>query len=101
MCGLRELYDELIDTGMFRSKRHFKHCLKLMKSKNRVQIVCQGPTEIGSPNLKFAVKLTGKGQRTYLFFRNSYRNKAARLAAEQASGEGAASTKPAGLTDAL
>lgn len=95
MCGLRELYEEVMDSGMFRSKRHFKQCLKMMKCKNRVQIICLGPVAIGSPNLKFAVKLTGKGQRTYLFYRNHYR---ARVAVE---GEGDNDGKPSGLTDAL
>lgn len=81
-CGLRELWEEAEQTGMFKSKRHFKHCLKLLKSRQRVDVTCLGPERVGSAKLKFSARLTRRGARTYLWFRQSYRNQLAKKLAD-------------------
>lgn len=97
MLSMTELYDDLSNScDLFRSRRHFKHCLKLMRAKNRVQVICLGPESIGSSVLKFAVKLTGQGQRTYLWFRQGHRAWASKQITD-----GTTTGTGGGLTDAL
>lgn len=88
--GLRELWEEVEQTGMFKSKRHFKHCLKILKSRQRVDVICLGPQRVGSAKLKFSARLTRRGARTYLWFRQSYRNQLAKKLADANSPSDAA-----------
>lgn len=94
-CGLLELWEEVEETGMFKSKRHFKHCLKLLKSRQRVDVMCIGPERVGSAKLKFSARLTRRGARTYLWFRQSYRNRIAKKLAD-ANNPGEAGAKQQG-----
>lgn len=59
------LYQEADKSGLMRSHRHFKHCLRMMKDQNRVKVICLGPEKVGSAKRKFAVGLTRKGTILY------------------------------------
>lgn len=69
MADHKELFEETSSTGLFKSRRHFKHCLKLMKCSKRVDIICLGPERVGSSHRKFSVKLTTRGARIYSSYR--------------------------------
>lgn len=69
MADHRELFEEISTSGMFKSRRHFKHCLKLMKLSKRLDIICLGPEKVGKSRRKFAVKLTARGERIYTCYR--------------------------------
>lgn len=84
-----KLYEEVNESGLFRSHRHFKHCLKMMRTQNRVKIVCNGPERIASAKLAFSVKLTAKGRSVYRYYR------------EQHARREVAKREQAGLKDAL
>lgn len=60
-----ELYELSDEYGLFKSKRHFKHCLKMMKQQDRVQVICNGPEYPGASRLSFSVKLTRRGDAIY------------------------------------
>lgn len=60
-----ELYERSAEYGLFNSKRHFKHCLKMMKLQKRVQSICLGPSYPGSSRNAFSVTLTKRGQTVY------------------------------------
>ena len=70
------LYDEVNQTGVLRSHRHFKHCLKMLKEQNRVRVICLGPEKVASNKRKFSVKLTSRGRSTYSFFKSCYKENA-------------------------
>lgn len=59
------LYGAVEQSGLFRSKRHFKHCLRMLKQQNRVQVICRGPEKAGSAKRLFSVKLTRRGCTIY------------------------------------
>lgn len=90
MAPHEELYNEINKTGILRSRRHFKHCLRMLRTQRRVDVICQGPDRVGSNRLKFAVKLTRRGDSVYSYFKRMETQEAER-------GEGA---QP-GLKDAL
>lgn len=94
MAGHKELYDEVNATGMLKSRRHFKHCLKLMRISQRIQVICQGPARVGSSRRIFAVKLTKRGQVIYSWHRNHPRYK-------DQSTESEAQTEGSGLSRGL
>lgn len=87
-----ELFNKVNDSGLMKSKRHFKHCLKMMRLQKRVDIVCLGPQRVGSSKLKFAVKLTKRGNAVFSYYRSRESE------TRQRGGE---YPKPPGLTDAL
>lgn len=60
-----ELYERSAEYGLFNSRRHFKHCLKMMKLQKRVQNICLGPSYPGSSRNAFSVTLTKRGQTVY------------------------------------
>lgn len=53
------------DSDMFRSKRHFKHCLRMMKTSERIRIRSVGPQYPGASKLGFVVELTRRGTAAY------------------------------------
>lgn len=59
------LFDEVEKSGLLRSRRHFKHCLRMLKDQKRVLIICNGLEKVGSPKRKFSVKLTQRGSVIY------------------------------------
>lgn len=86
MAESHALYAKVNRSGLFRSRRHFKHCVKLMRSMKRVDMVCHGssvpestsvfPSESGAVSLnrskryqkeklQFSIALTGRGRRVY------------------------------------
>lgn len=95
------LYAAVEPSGLFPSRRHFKQCLKILGTMNRVNIACVGPKEdpagekagVARPthrgkakrrhNFAFAVQLTTNGQRVY----SLYRRVAMRRAAEGSDSE--------------
>ncbi|PXF41637.1 hypothetical protein BWQ96_08648 [Gracilariopsis chorda] len=87
-----ELFDKVNASGLMRSKRHFKHCLKMMRLQKRVDVVCLGPQRVGSSTRKFAVKLTSRGNAVYRYYRNCERWQVE---------HGGERPKRPGLTDAL
>lgn len=60
-----ELYTQSNEYGLFNSKRHFKHCLKMMKGMKRVQVKSMGPQYPGASRLQFSVYLTRRGTAAY------------------------------------
>lgn len=60
-----ELFEQASEYGMFNSKRHFKHVLKMMKKQNRIRMLCKGPEYPGSSKLAFEVALTRRGDTIY------------------------------------
>lgn len=62
------LYEDADKLGLMRSRRHFKHCLRMLKDQKRVQIICKGPVKPGSAKRAFAVKLTRRGERIYQYY---------------------------------
>lgn len=65
MMDYELLYGEVEKSGLFRSKRHFKHCLRMLKGQDRVQVICRGPEKAGSAKRLFSVKLTRRGGNIY------------------------------------
>jgi len=65
--GHDELYNLACeyDATMFKSKRHFKHCLKMMKNSERIRIRSVGPQYPGASKLGFVVELTRRGTVAY------------------------------------
>lgn len=59
------LYEETNKLGLLRSRRHFKHCLRMLKDQKRVAVICNGPVHPGSAKRAFKVKLTRRGSRIY------------------------------------
>lgn len=59
------LYSAVEKSGLMRSRRHFKHCLRMLKDQKRVAVICTGPESPGSAKRKFAVKLTRRGNAVY------------------------------------
>lgn len=51
--------------GLFNSRRHFKHCLKMMKQMHRVRVRCTGPEYPGASRRGFVVELTRRGDKVY------------------------------------
>lgn len=92
MMDYDKLYGELEPSGLFRSKRHFKHCLRMLRTQQRVAMVCKGPERAGSARRSFAVKLTRRGSSIYSRYRDIDN------AEEGEDGNGAGS---GGLADAL
>ena len=64
-----ELFKAANESDLIRSRRHFKHCLRLLKDQKRILSFSLGPERIGSANIKFAVKLTPKGAKIYSQYR--------------------------------
>lgn len=60
-----ELYSSAAEYGLLKSRRHFKHVLKLMKGMKRLEVICLGPERPGSAKRAFSVKLTRRGQTIY------------------------------------
>lgn len=60
-----ELYDRANEYGLFNSRRHFKHCLKMMKGQDRVRVICDGPRYPGASRRAFSVELTRRGDAIY------------------------------------
>lgn len=104
-----DLFQEANASGMFRSHRHFKHCLKMMKHQKRVHIVCLGPERVGSPNRRFAVSLTKRGVHAYSWYRSVggyaggvlYRKAIDEAAVRETGGGGNADGQSKGLAEAL
>lgn len=65
MMDHADLFEEAEKSGLMRSRRHFKHCLRMMKNQKRICIICNGPEKVGSAKLKFSVKLTQRGSSIY------------------------------------
>lgn len=85
MAESHALYAQVIPSGLFRSRRHFKQCVKILRAMNRVDMVCHGPlaapasttpssgaTVISTRSkryrkvkLQFSIALTDKGTRVY------------------------------------
>ena len=60
-----DLCTEASEYGLFRSKRHFKHVLKMMKLQRRIKVSSMGPAFPRSPKLAFSVNLTKRGEAIY------------------------------------
>ncbi len=60
-----DLYAQSNEYGLFNSKRHFKHCLKMMKNMERVRVKSLGPQYPGASKLQFGVELTRRGTQAY------------------------------------
>ncbi|CAN8072771.1 unnamed protein product [Agarophyton chilense] len=65
-----ELFREVQHTGLMRSHRHFKHCLKMMRLQKRVLVQCTGLLRVGASQRTFVVKLTRRGHAVYRFYRD-------------------------------
>lgn len=94
MASHDALYHAVDKTGLLRSRRHFKHCLRMMSDQKRVKVFCIGPEKVGSAKLKFSVKLTSRGRTIYGFYRRGTLGSLGKVE-ERAEGE-----QP-GLKDAL
>lgn len=66
-----ELFKAASESDLIRSRRHFKHCLRLLKDQKRAVSFSLGPERIGSANIKFAVRLTPRGAKIYSKYRVS------------------------------
>lgn len=60
-----ELFERANEYSLFHSKRHFKHCLKMMKLQKRVRVICNGPQYPGASRLAFSIELTRRGGTIY------------------------------------
>lgn len=65
IMGHDTLFSEVEKSGLFRSRRHFKHCLRMLKDQKRARVICQGPERAGSAKRLFAVQLTRRGATIY------------------------------------
>lgn len=85
MAESHALYARVFPSGLFRSRRHFKRCVKILRAMNRVDMVCHGhladtasttPTSEAAvistrskrhqnAKLQFSIALTDKGTRVY------------------------------------
>lgn len=64
-----ELFKVASESDLIRSRRHFKQCLRLLKDQKRTASFSLGPERVGSANIKFAVRLTLRGEKIYSKYR--------------------------------
>lgn len=91
MAESHALYTQVAPSGLFRSRRHFKQCVKILRAMDRVDMVCHGPLQTSAPTsgsslnvakvpptrprrsrkvkLHFSIALTGKGRHVYSYYR--------------------------------
>lgn len=98
MADSHMLYSNVQPSGLFRSRRHFKQCVKILRSMGRVTMICHGQTnatDVRTPLishssksrsrsqapsrsrsrksakqvLRFSIGLTPRGRRVYSFYR--------------------------------
>lgn len=94
-----DLLDAAFTTGMFKSRRHIKHSLKMMKSVKRVGVSCQGVEHVGSSKRVFHVTLFPKARKLYTSYMKHHQAQGDQTAQQGAPADGAPQGR--GLTDAL
>lgn len=104
----KALYEAVDRSGLLRSHRHFKQCLKMMRLSRRACVRSIGLARVGDSRPQFTVSLTRKGRTIYEFQRDHWQpggwkpvTDSDGILADRSPAPPEAPSRPPGLSDAL